>query len=501
MTLQQGSRERHALALAKAEAAIAAIREEAAREPSRHKYHFMAPARWVNDPNGLIQFKGEYHLFYQYYPYGDRWGAMHWGHAQSKDLVHWEHLPIALAPSEPYDLDERGGCFSGSAVDDNGVLSLLYTGTVIRDGQAIQTQCLATSSDGIHFEKYEGNPVIALPPEEGSADFRDPKVWKHDDTWYMVVGTGKDGRGKALLYRSPDLRKWDYVGVLAESDGSLGTMWECPDFFPLGDKHVLLFSPMGMGNTKTVYLVGDMDYERGIFTWDVQGEVDFGFDYYAPQSLLDDQGRRIIIAWLNSWDWMPWFKDFAPPSQQKWCGSMSIPRTVELDADGKLKFLPVAELASLREEGQVSGEQRIAADTEKVLARPEGNAWEMIAEFDLASCEAEEFGLKLRVSADGTKETVLSYTPATGMLRFDRSRSDGWSEGSCECQLEAFGQTTLKLRILMDTSVVEIFADNGRTVMTYNLFPHADSVGTRLFSRGGSVNLVSLQCWTLRPVW
>ena len=128
----------------------------------RLKYHFMAPAYWINDPNGLIFYKGEYHLFYQHYPYAPQWGSMHWGHAKSKDLVHWEHLPIALAPSESYDLDERGGCFSGSAVDDNGILSVLYTGTVIRDGIVIQTQNLATSEDGITFQKYEGNPVIRL---------------------------------------------------------------------------------------------------------------------------------------------------------------------------------------------------------------------------------------------------------------------------------------------------------------------------------------------------
>ncbi|MGO4789062.1 glycoside hydrolase family 32 protein [Paenibacillus sp. 2KB_20] len=502
MAVQQGSKERHVQALAKAEAAIAAIREEAAREPSRHKYHFMSPARWINDPNGFIQFKGEYHLFYQYYPYGDRWGAMHWGHSKSKDLVHWEHLPVALAPSEPYDLDERGGCFSGSAVDHNGVLYLFYTGTVIRDGEVVQTQCLATSTDGIHFEKYEGNPVIALPPETGSNDFRDPKVWKHEDSWYMVVGSCKDGRGKALLYRSPDLRQWEYINVLAESDGGLGTMWECPDFFPLGDKHVLMFSPMGMGNTKTVYLVGDMDYTTGIFNWDVQGEVDVGFDYYAPQSLLDDKGRRIIIAWLNSWDWMPWFKDFAPPTQKGWCGSMSIPRTVELDEDGRLKFLSIAELASLREKGRFrSSEQQIGADMEIILDDLASEAWEMIAEFDLEDCDAKEFGFKLRVSADRTEETVLSYFPTTGILKFDRSRSDGWSEGICEFKLEAFGQKKLKLHILMDTSVVEIYGDEGRTVMTHNLFPHPGNIVTLLFSRGGSVSLTSFQSWKLRSVW
>jgi len=489
--------ERHEQALMKAEAAIAAMRDKAARDPCRNQYHFMAPAGWVNDPNGLIQYKGEYHLFYQHNPYGDRWSAMHWGHAKSTDLVHWKHLPIALAPSEPYDFDERGGCFSGSAVDDNGVLSLLYTGTVVRDGQSIQSQCLATSPDGIRFEKYGKNPVIAHPPVEGSVDFRDPKVWKHEDTWYMVVGSCKDGRGKALLYRSTDLRQWEYVNVLAESDGNLGTMWECPDFFSLGDKDVLMFSPMGMGSTKTVYLVGKLDYNSGKFTWDVQGEVDIGFDFYAPQTLLDDKGRRIVIGWANSWD----SKGFAPPWQKDWCGSMSFPRTVELDQDARLKFSPVEEIAALREERWVCGEQRVGADMEMVLDEPNGAAWEMIAEFDLTRSDAEEFGFKFRVSPDGTEETVLCYFPSTGTLKFDRSRSDGWSEGICERRLEMSGQNKLKLHILMDTSMVEIFCNEGRTVMTHTLYPHSDSTGTRLFSRSGTACMTSLQCWKLRSIW
>ena len=302
----------HQELIARANESVAKVKDIVLKNPHRNKYHFMAPAYWLSDPNGLIYFKGEYHMFYQHYPYAPHWGSMHWGHAKSKDLVHWEHLPIALAPSEHYDLDERGGCFSGSAVDDNGTLAVVYTGTVWREGKVIQSQCLATSTDGITFEKYEGNPVIPGPPEDGSADFRDPKVWKHDGKWYVVIGSCKDGKGKALLYRSDDLKKWDYVGVLAESDGSMGTMWECPDFFPLGDKHVLVFSAMGMGEKKTMYLVGNMDYETGKFTWDTCGEVDCGFEYYAPQSFLDDKGRRIMIAWLNAWDWMPWWKTLVP---------------------------------------------------------------------------------------------------------------------------------------------------------------------------------------------
>ena len=286
---------------------IDSIKDEIKNKPYRQGYHFMAPTGWINDPNGLSFYNGEYHLFYQYNPYSGEWQSMHWGHAVSKDLVNWRHLPVALAPSEFYDNDDKGGCFSGSAVDDNGVLTLMYTGTVNEGETSIQTQCIATSNDGINFEKYENNPVIAKYPKDGSMDFRDPKVWRENDAWYVVIGSSKDNDGKALLYKSDDLRNWEYVGVLAESNGEFGYMWECPDFFKLDDKYVLIISPMGVENRKVIYFVGDMDYNTGKFTYETEGEIDLGFDYYAPQTLLDDKNRRIMIGWQNSWAWMPWF--------------------------------------------------------------------------------------------------------------------------------------------------------------------------------------------------
>lgn len=465
----------------------------------RLKYHFMAPAYWINDPNGLIFYKGEYHLFYQHYPYAPVWGAMHWGHAKSKDLVHWEHLPIALAPSESYDLHERGGCFSGSAVDDDGVLSVLYTGTILRDGAVIQTQNLAISTDGIIFHKYEGNPVISAPPKDGSADFRDPKVWKHDNIWYMVVGSSKDGKGKALLYKSPNLREWDYVGVMAESDGKMGTMWECPDFFPLGDRYVLMFSPMGMGENKTVYLVGDMDYDTGKFTWDTMGEVDFGYEYYAPQSFLDGKGRRIIIAWLNAWDWMPWFKNFGPTEKNNWCGAMSAPRTVELDADGRLRFPPVEELRVLRRDHYHQANVAIVPEASILPDYVAGDCLEIKVEFQLSGTNAEEVGFILRASEDRKQQTLLSYHLRTKELRFDRSRSDGWSEGIRSVQVEA--SETLQLHIFIDTCVVETYADNYRVALTNNIYPDPSSVSLDVYAVGDTVHVKSLDIWKLSSAW
>jgi len=492
---------RHQRLIKEAKESIDKVKDEVAKDRYRLKYHFMAPAYWINDPNGLIYFNGEYHMFYQCNPYAPRWGAMHWGHAKSMDLVHWEHLPIGLAPSEDYDLDKRGGCFSGSAVDDNGTLTIVYTGAAKRDGKLIQSQCLATSTDGIIFEKYEGNPVIPEPPEEGSADFRDPRVWKHDDKWYVVIGSCKDGKGKALLYCSDNLRKWDYIGVLAESDGSLGTMWECPDFFPLGNKYVLVFSPMGMMGKNTFYIVGDMDFKTAKFTWEIIGEVDYGFDYYVTQSFLDEKGRRIMIGWINAWNWMPWWKGFGFTAAKNWCGAMSIPRIVELGDDRRLRFQPVEELKILRDVHFRLENTEMIPGARVLPEEVCSNCLEIVAEFELKDCKAKELGFSLRCSLDESEETEISYNLKDRELCFGRRRSDSRSESVKTCKLESTGGKTLKFQIFVDTSFVEIFADAGRVCMTNNVYPKSEIRDIDLFTRGGKVKLISLDLWKLDSIW
>ena len=227
-----------------------ALYERLAHDPHRPRYHFLPPANWMNDPNGLIQWKGAYHLFYQHNPNGPLWGTMHWGHAVSSDLVHWTHLPIALAPT-PNSVDEDG-CWSGCAVDDGGVPTLIYTGVVAAAPKGWkQTVCVARGDgDLVAWRKDARNPVIAGPPPElPTVGFRDPYVWRDGDGWSMVIGSGIEGVGGALLlYRSPDLVRWDYVGVLYARDETLtdplwtGRMWACPALFPLGDRHVLSVS-------------------------------------------------------------------------------------------------------------------------------------------------------------------------------------------------------------------------------------------------------------------
>lgn len=457
-------------------------------------YHVMPPAGWMNDPNGLIYWKGEYHVFYQHYPYEPKWGPMHWGHAKSKDLVNWEHLPIALAPSEDYDSGESGGygCWSGSAVDDSGILTLVYTGHV--DGNTpVEVQCLATSADGVIFDKSRDNPIIESAPEEGGFGFRDPKVWQHESQWYMVLGYGKDGLGKALLYTSPDLLTWRYLGVTAESNGTMGDMWECPDLFQLGaeDDHVLIISPMNMGTTKTMYLTGKLSYETGKFDYRYAERLDYGFDFYAPQTLVNGQGRRILIGWMNIWGAQ------MPEQADGWMGAFTLPRELTLAEDGTLRMQPVMELAALRKCRESVERQVISAETLVPLVNIHGDQLELIAVFNTHESGEAVFGLHLRCSEDSSEYTEVSYSVADRMLRVDRTHSGLGEAGVSEVQVEPMEDGGIRLHLFVDRSSVELFANNGVKTITNRIYPKGDSRGIKLFARNGKAMLESLDAWEL----
>ncbi len=296
----------------------------------RLKFHFEPKKGWMNDPNGLCKFNGVYHAFFQHYPYAKVWGPMHWGHAISKDLIHWEELPIALIPDKPYEND--GGCFSGSAIEKDGVLYLFYTSVSKELGQ---TQSLAISKDGINFEKYDKNPIIDKVPSDGSKDFRDPKVFKYEDKYMMVCGSGKDEVGKVLLFESNDLFNWTYVGILFE-DKNCGEVIECPDFFKLGDDYILMFSMMNRDLYSTNFIIGSFDGKNFKEKRRVQNEA--GPEFYAPQTFFDGS-RRIIIGWMYSWK-------KAPDKYASYAGALSIPRELKI-IDGKLINFPVLECNSL----------------------------------------------------------------------------------------------------------------------------------------------------------
>jgi beta-fructofuranosidase len=451
-------------------------------------YHFRPLTGWINDPNGLIHYKGEYHLFYQYHPFTAKRGPMHWGHAKSKDLLKWEYLPVAMAPFEEY---EKDGCYSGSAVELDGKLMLIYTGHVKQDGKRKEVQCIAESTDGVTFTKFKGNPVIPFSPDK-QEDFRDPKVWKHGDHWYMVVGTGENGIGKALLYRSPDLYEWKYIGVAAESNGEQGHMWECPDLFPLGNKHVLIVSPKGMNNGKNIYIVGEMNYEQGKFIPEYYNEIDHGFDFYASQTFLEDKGRRIIIGWMGIWS-----DPDLPTKSHGWAGAMTLPRELTLLPDGKVSILPVQEVQQLRNEHYPFSNILISPQSSNILHDVKGDCLEILAEFDLESCNATEFGFKVRCSPDSKEQTRVVYHTATQELRVDRNQSGKGKPGISSVKLDYDTDKKLKIHIFVDRSSVEVFGNDGRVNISNRIYPDSTSVAIEAFSIGGEVRAESIQVWKL----
>ncbi len=460
----------------------------------RQRYHFMAQTGWINDPNGLIYYKGKYHFFFQYNPYYGFWDYMHWGHAVSEDMLHWEYLPIALAPSEDYDDHMRGGCFSGSAIEHDGKLFLMFTGTA-NDGKGFeQTQCIAYSEDGVHFEKYEGNPVLRAPEGVPAHQFRDPKVWKHGDTYYMVCGASRENKAQALLYRSEDMFHWTFFNVLAESRGEWGYMWECPDFFPMGDKYVLMFSPMGAGERTVVYMVGDFDYGTGKFTSRTNGEIDWGFDYYAPQSFVAPDGRRLIAAWANCWDWMPFFKDWGPAYKEGWCGSYNIVREVRMTADGVLAFVPVKELEALRTEENKQEQLTVQAE-ETQLEAGDGVSFELKFKIDLGQTDADS--LKLYLRCGGGKRMVCTFDFKNGQMLVDRNGSDGWSEGVSKSDMCLGEKKELDVHIFSDQSSLEIFTDGYTNNHSNNIFAGNEQNRISICASGGKAVLAGIESYGL----
>lgn len=298
-------------------------------------FHLAAPHGWMNDPNGVSYYQGEYHLFYQHFPYDSVWGPMHWGHAKSKDGINWKELPIAIAPDELYD---QGGCFSGSAIEKDGKLYLMYTGHLPNEEDESltrQNQNIAVSSDGVNFKKYKNNPVLSeknIPEGTSIVDFRDPKLFERNGIFYCVIGSKTiDNKGQVLLYKSKDLFSWEFVSVVLEYNNYLGSMVECPDLLLLDGKDVFVLSAMNYTDEETgtyyphiTWLIeGKVDWETYKFRMSDIYEMDKGIDFYAPQTTkLDD--KYVAFAWMQNWRTsMP-----TNEKQHNWAGQMTIPRVI-----------------------------------------------------------------------------------------------------------------------------------------------------------------------------
>ncbi|MFK0664936.1 glycoside hydrolase family 32 protein [Aeromonas salmonicida] len=422
---------------------------KAAADPHRPRWHLAAPVGLLNDPNGFIEHGGRYHLFYQWNPLGCTHSNKGWGHVSSSDLLHWQHEPIALLPTEAY---ESHGCYSGSAVsDEQGRLTLIYTGNVkYPDGSRTAFQCLARADGEGGFGKL--GPVLDLP-EGYSGHVRDPKVWHDGQQWLMVLGARtQDDKGEVLLYRGQTLDKWQLLGPIAGSGrgglGEFGYMWECPDLFPLADRHVLISCPQGIApqgeDYRNLYqcgwLAGQFDgehFEHGAFH-----ELDRGFEFYAPQTTLDSQGRRLLFGWLG----LPEENEMSQPTiPYGWIHQMSCPRELFWQHEW-LCQRPVAELAALKGE----------------LTRFEG----VVSEFPGMTIDSAWLDLTLTGAGSLWLGTVAELVWQKGRIGL---RRQNWQSGEWEERSAPWLGGPLTL--LCDRSSLECFVDDGRQTLSARYFP------------------------------
>lgn len=470
----------------------------------RPLFHVTPTVGWLNDPNGFSVYKGEYHIFYQYHPYGLQWGPMHWGHSKSHDFVHWERLPISLAPDESYD---HNGCFSGSAAElPDGRQLLIYTAGKIEpqeDGTSkkLQIQCLAFG-DGVDYEKFSGNPVMDgrdLPPEGIDLDFRDPKIWREGDTWYAVLVTRihdktiNDTTGSVLLYSSTDLEHWELITQLDCSHDEYGRMWECPDFFRLDGTQVLLVSPQEMKTEDPALHEGHValcllgDWDGKTFTRRSVQPIDQGLDFYAPQTLLTPDGRRVMIAWMQG------ESTKYVPDGSRWFGMFSLPRELRI-RDGKLIQSPVRELKNYRKECITHKGVRVSEPT--TLPGVSGRVLELNLTVRPVNGEPYD-NFILKFAQDSRHFTSLTFDPIRNVLILDRSQSgfprgikgkDGYPNDVIHQRTVPLleERKELKLQVILDRYSAEIYVNGGEQVLSVTFYTPQTADGITFDAEGAA---------------
>ncbi|RMH65746.1 MAG: glycoside hydrolase family 32 protein [Bacteroidetes bacterium] len=488
-------------------------------ERYRPRYHFTPAVHWMNDPNGMVYLDGEYHLFYQHNPFGITWGHMSWGHAVSRDLVHWEHLPVALPEADGIMV------FSGSAVvdwhntsgfgqDGRPPLVAIYTGHHTDPDHPRQDQRLAFSTDnGRTWISYRGNPVL----DRALRDFRDPKVFWYapEAKWVMVLALPMEHR--VQFYGSPDLKTWTHLSDFGPA-GAVGGIWECPDLFELpvdGDPQrtrwvlVVNLNPGGpAGGSAGQYFIGHFDGttfvpDDPVPVGDAHARwLDYGADYYAAVSWSDVpglDGERLMIGWMNDWR----YANDIPTTP--WRSAQSLPRRVMLRAgDGAVRLVqrPVAALSVLRRRQHHVADLPIPEDGVDLSSLGiAGTTLELIAEIEVG--RAEVVGLKVRVGAD--EETWIGYDAAAARLFVDRTHAGeaGFHPAFAARHTAplAAADGRVRLHVFVDASSVEVFGGAGEVTLTDQIFPDPASDGVALFAEGGPARLVRLDVWELASAW
>jgi beta-fructofuranosidase len=459
-------------------------RQKLSSDPHRPRYHFLPPNNWLNDPNGLIHWQGRYHMFYQHNPNNPFWGDIHWGHAVSNDLVHWQDLSPALTPEmSPAD---DGGCWSGCAVNDKGVPTILYTG--VKNGE--QTTCIATGDENLLvWQKDKANPILRAPQLPGfrHQDYRDPYVWCEGEVWYQVISMTIHNRGQVLLYRSSNLRDWEYLHPLIPEDVrenlyDEADIWECPNFFALsshetGDKWVLIVSIWK--NHTLLYplaIVGTFKDLR--FYPELQQRMDWGEKcFYAPLTFQDEKNRRLMFGWLQEQ------RSKEEQVEAGWSGVMSLPRVLSIE-NNRLKTDFAPELQSLRKEKIELSDIAIAKP--RVIDGVKSDRLEL--QLSLRRNSATRSGIILkhlsneqtRIAVDwSAKELAVETTNGLYTGKFDSLAN------------------SLDLHVFIDGSVIEVLA-NREVAMSCRVYPKQTGGSVELFGEG---QVLKLTAWGLESIY
>lgn len=423
------------------------------------KYHLAPPFGLLNDPNGLVQFRGKYHVFFQWNQKGLTHANKSWGHYVSDDMLHWELLPPALEPVDWYD---KNGVYSGSAIVKDDVLYLFYTGNVKDENDIRFTyQCLATSTDGVNFKKH--GPLFTYP-EGYTAHVRDPKVWfdVKSNCYHMVLGAQlANETGDTILYTSNDLIHWEFQGSIFQLEKPFGYMWECPDVVFLKDesnqqKAVFIFSPQGLEPIgyeyhnihQTAYLIGQYAQQKFEMTATHPIELDRGFEFYAPQTFVTDDGRTVLYAWMGMME--PEKEETMPTIAENWMHHLSVPRELTIK-NGKLYQFPINELNALFEHKlflQVNGDTALQFD-------------QYASKIDLVDIATKDFTLTL------ANAVTVTFNATQQLMTVTRMNWATQQQESRTCVLENGLQS---LRLLVDQSSLEMFINDGEEVFSLRYF-------------------------------
>lgn len=472
----------------------------------RPLFHFATPGGWCNDPNGFSQYQGKVHLFYQYHPYSTQWGPMHWGHVCSEDFLEWKLLPVALAPDSSADCK---GCFSGTALEFEGKHILAYTGVSSQGASDFQNQCIAFG-DGFSYRKLENNPVITasdFPFEFDAANFRDPKIWRKNNRFYMAcVIKQTDGKGAIVMFESTDAVKWNFRGVLDSSKDGLSNMWECPDVSVIDGKDILIFSPQEVkaddrlgfhdGNN-SVYVSGKLDYETCTFTRENRTEnnytaalVDYGIDFYAPETTALSDGRTIMIGWMQAWE------SYITPPDYIWSGMMTLPRELSY-RNGRLFQLPVRELEMWkREKSNGDIPPVVSAVVSSATENPTQIFSDQHRHFELRLAPKENASGSLMVSLGKDDEHVfleLDFSENTICFSRQQTKYPGAiPERKTALRLDG---NVREIRIICDTCSMEVFLNEGMMAFTNTFFFSKDV--SDLCVTNGTDATVSYSLWKI----